>query len=66
MVNKVIVLTKDGQWLELENFVLVGAVEYPDKVVYHKFFFSKCDEETQNEMLKRAEQFVTEQKKGGK
>ena len=63
MINKVIVLTKDGQWLELENCFVVGAVEYPDKVVYHKFLFSKCEEETLNEMLRRAEQFLAEQKK---
>ena len=66
MINKVIVLNKDGQWLELENCFLVGAVEYPDKVVYHKFFFSHCEEETRNEMLRRAEQFLTEQKKENK
>jgi len=66
MENKVIVLSKDGQWLELESCFLVGAVEYPDKVVYHKFLFTKCEEETRNEMLKRAEQFLIEQKKGGK
>ena len=63
MVDKIIVLTKDGQWLELENCFLVGAVEYPDKVVYHKFFFSKCEEETRKEMLRRAEQYLSEVKK---
>ncbi|MDP2931537.1 MAG: hypothetical protein Q8O05_03435 [Chloroflexota bacterium] len=61
--NKVIVLTKEGQWLELKNSFLVGAVEYPDKVVYHKFLFSQCDQETLDEMLKKAEQFLAEQKK---
>jgi len=66
MENKVIVLSKDGQWLELESCFLVGAVEYPDKVVYYKFVFSKCEKETLNEMLKRAEQFLIEQKKGAK
>lgn len=66
MENKVLVLTKDGQWYELENCFLVGAVEYPDKVVYHKFLFRKCDEETMAEMLKKAEQFLNEQKKGAK
>ncbi|MFC1870265.1 hypothetical protein ACFLYE_03235 [Chloroflexota bacterium] len=63
MVNKVIVLNKDGQWLELENCFVVGAVEYPDKVVYHKFLFSKCEEETRSEMLRRGEQFLAEQMK---
>jgi len=63
MINKVIVLTKDGQWLELENCFLVGAVEYPDKVVYHKFLFTRCEEEKRNEMLKRAEQYLNEVKK---
>jgi hypothetical protein len=63
MVNKVIVLNKDGQWLELENCFLVGAVEYPDKVVYHKLLFCKCEEETRNEMLKRAEQYLNEVRK---
>jgi len=63
MVNKVIVLNKDGQWVELESCFLVGAVEYPDKVVYHKFLFCKCEEETRNEMLKRAEQYLNEVKK---
>ena len=66
MENKIIVLTKDGEWLELENCFVVGAVEYPDKVVYHKFMFSKCEEETRREMLKRAEQFLAERKKENK
>ncbi|MBI2831062.1 MAG: hypothetical protein HYX79_02260 [Chloroflexi bacterium] len=64
MENKVMVLTKDGQWLELINCFLVGAVEYPDKVVYHKFLFSNCEKETLTEMLKKAEQYLVEQKKG--
>lgn len=63
MEDKVIVLGKDGQWFELVNCFLVGAVEHPDKVVYYKFMFSKCDKETRDEMLKRAEQFLAEQKK---
>ncbi|OGO24488.1 MAG: hypothetical protein A2144_01890 [Chloroflexi bacterium RBG_16_50_9] len=63
MVNKVIVLNKDGQWLELENCFLVGAVEYPDKVVYHKVMFSRCEEETRSDMLKKAEQYLNEVKK---
>lgn len=63
MANKVIVLNKDGQWLELESCFLVGAVEYPDKVVYHKILFCKCEEETRSEMLKRAEQYLNDLKK---
>jgi len=63
MISKVIVLNRDGQWLELENCFLVGAVEYPDKVVYHKFLFANCEEETKSEMLKRAEQYLNDLKK---
>jgi hypothetical protein len=66
MEDKVIVLSKDGQWWELESCFLVGAVESPDKVVYYKFLLSKCEEETRNEMLKKAEQFLIEQQKGRK
>ncbi|MFC1910613.1 hypothetical protein ACFLXC_04945 [Chloroflexota bacterium] len=62
MEDKVLVLKKDGQWFELDNCFLVGAVEHPDKVIYYKFLFSKCDKETLSEMLKRAEQFISEQK----
>jgi hypothetical protein len=64
MENKIIVLTKDGQWLELENCFVVGAVEYPDKVVYHKYLFFKCEEQTKIEMFKKAEQYLDEVKKG--
>jgi hypothetical protein len=64
MEDKVIVLRKDGQWLMLENCFLVGAVESPEKVVYYKFMFSQCDEETTSEMLKKAEQYLIEQKRG--
>ena len=64
MTNKIIVLTKDGQWLELENCFVVGAMEYPDKVIYHKYFFTCCEEETKNEMLKRAEKYLDDLKKG--
>ena len=64
MTNKIIVLTKDGQWLELENCFVVGAAEYPDKVVYHKYLFTRCEEETKNEMLKMAEQYLNDVKKG--
>ena len=60
MENKIIVLTKDGQWLELENCFVIGAVEYPDKVVYHKYLFSACDEATRNEMLNKAEKYLFE------
>ncbi len=58
MENKVIVLNKDGEWLELKNCFLVGAVEYPDKVVYHKFLFSNCEKETRVEMLKKADEYL--------
>jgi hypothetical protein len=63
--NKVIVLTKGGEWLELETCIVIGAVEHPDKAVYHKFMFCKCEEETKREMLKRAEQFIAEQSAEG-
>jgi len=63
VTNKIIVLTKDGQWLELENCFVVGATEYPDKVIYRKYFFTRCEEETKNEMLKRAEQYLNDVKK---
>jgi hypothetical protein len=66
MQDRVIVLNKDGQWLMLENCFLVGAVEFPEKVVYYKLMFSRCDEETRSEMLKRAEQYLNELKKEGK
>jgi hypothetical protein len=64
MESKVIVLNKDGQWVELINCFLVGAVEYPDKVVYHKFLFTKCEDETRKEMLGKVEQYLSELKKG--
>jgi hypothetical protein len=62
MENKIIVLTKDGLWLELENCFVVGAVEYPDKVVYHKYLFLNCEEPTKKEMFKKAEQYLNEVK----
>ncbi len=62
MEDKVIVLNKDGEWLELVNCFLVGAVERPDEVIYYKLIFSHCDKETRDEMLKRAEQYLTELK----
>ncbi len=64
MENKAIVLTKDGQWLELESCFIVGAVEFPDKVVYHKFLFSNCEETTREEMLEKAGQYLSNLKKG--
>jgi hypothetical protein len=64
MQNKIIILMQNGQWMELENCLVVGAVEYPDKVVYHKFLFTKCEPETRNEMLSRAEQYINDAKKG--
>jgi hypothetical protein len=63
MENKVIILTQDGQWLELENCFVIGAVEYPDKVVYHKYLFTVAEEATRNEMLNKAEKYLTELKK---
>jgi len=62
MEDKIIVLNKDGEWLELSNCFLVGSVEHPDKVIYYKFIFSKCTKEIRDEMLKRAEQYLTELK----
>ena len=62
MEDKVLVLNKDGEWLELINCFLVGAVEHPDKVIYYKFTFSKCSRETRNEMFKKAEQYLNEVK----
>ena len=66
MENKVIVLNKDGDWLELKNCFLVGANEYPDKVLYHKIIFSDCEKETRDEMLMRAEQYLNEVRKEAK
>jgi hypothetical protein len=60
MENRVIVLNRDGEWLELENCFLVGAIEHPEKVVYYKFAFSTCSKITRDEMLKRAEQYLAE------
>ena len=63
MENKVIVLNQKGDWLELKNCFLVGAVEYTDKVIYHKIHFYSCEEETREEMLVRAEQYLNELRK---
>lgn len=63
MTNKVLVLSKDGQWLELENCFIVGAVESPDKVVYHKFLFTNCEKETRDGMLEKAGKYLEEIKK---
>ncbi len=63
MEDKIIVLSKDGEWLELKNCFLVGAIEYPDHVTYHKIFINDCEREIRNEMLKRAEQYLEEVKK---
>ncbi|OGO06538.1 MAG: hypothetical protein A2Y92_05865 [Chloroflexi bacterium RBG_13_57_8] len=62
MEDKVIVLNKDGEWLEFANCFLVGAVEHPDKVVFYKYFFNKYSRETRDEILKRAEQYLAELK----
>jgi hypothetical protein len=63
MENKVIVLTKDGKWLEIENCFIIGAVEYPDKVVYHKYLFTACEDATRNEMLNKAGEYLVEMKR---
>ncbi len=62
MENKVLVLMDDGQWIELINCIIVGAVEFPDKVVYHKYLFSNCEIETRREMVNRAEKYANEMK----
>jgi hypothetical protein len=62
MEDKVIVLNKDGEWLELSNCFLVGAVEHPDKVIFYKFMFCKCTKAMRDEMLKKAEQYLAELK----
>jgi hypothetical protein len=62
MEDKVIVLNRDGDWLELDNCFLVGAIEYQDKVVFYKFVFSNTSKETRDEMLKRAELYLAEVK----
>jgi hypothetical protein len=63
MENKVLVLMNDGQWIEMINCIIVGAEEFPDKVVYHKYLFSNCEIETRREMLNRAENYVNDMKK---
>ena len=60
MENKVIVLNKDGQWVELTNCFVVGAEERPEKVIYYKFLFSNGAKTTRDEMIKRTEQFLAE------
>jgi len=62
MGNKVLVLMDDGKWIELINCIIIGAVEYPDKVIYHKYLFSDCDIETRREMVNRAEKYANELK----
>jgi hypothetical protein len=62
MEDKVIVLNKDGEWLELQNCFLVGVVEHADKVVYYKFVFSKSTKEMRDEMLRKAEQYLADLK----
>jgi hypothetical protein len=63
MENKIIVLTKDEKWIELKNCIVVGAVEYPDKVVYHRYLFSDCQDETRIGMIERAEKYANEMKR---
>jgi hypothetical protein len=60
MGNRALVLMNDGKWIELINCIIIGAVEYPDKVVYHKYLFSDCEIETRREMINRAGKYVTE------
>jgi hypothetical protein len=60
MENKVIVLNKDGQWVELTNCFVVGAEERPEKVIFYKFFFSNGAKTTRDEMIKRTGQFLAE------
>jgi hypothetical protein len=62
MEDKVIVLTREGLWLELKNCFLVGAVEHPDKVVYYKYVFCQCEKETRDEMIRKAEAYLKELK----
>jgi len=62
MDNKVIVLSKDGEWFELTNCFIVGAEERPEKVIYYKFLFTNGAKTTRDEMIKRAEQFFVEVK----
>lgn len=62
MKDRVLLLNKDGDWLELVNCFLVGAVEHADKVIYYKFMLSQCAKETRDEMLKRAEEYLAEVK----
>ena len=63
MENKVIVLNKDGKWLELTNCFLVGAYEEPGKTMYHSVFFTAPGLVTKDELLKRAEAYIAEMKK---
>ena len=63
MENKVIVLNKDGQWLELTNCFLVGASEQPGKTMYHSVFFTAGDRVTREEILARAEEYLNQLKK---
>jgi hypothetical protein len=65
MEDKVIVLNRDGEWVELVNCFLVGALEQSDKIIYYKFVFSKGTREMRTEMLKKAEQFLAELKVQG-
>jgi hypothetical protein len=63
MVSKALILTDDGKWVELTNCIIVGAVEEPDQVVYHKYLFSNGEIETCREMVIRAERYAAEMKK---
>ena len=63
MENRVIVLNKDGKWLELTNCFLVGASEQPEKTMYHSVFFVAAGRVTKDDLLKRAEDYLEELRK---
>lgn len=58
MENRVIVLNKDGKWLEMTNCFLVGAYEEPEKTMYHSVFFTAPGRVTKEDLLARAEQYI--------
>jgi hypothetical protein len=62
MENKIMVLTKDGEWMELRNCFVIGAEEFTDKVVYHKFMFIDCEDNVRDEILNKAGDYMEELK----
>lgn len=60
MENKVIVLTRDGNWCELTNCFLVGASEHPDKNIYRSFLFTAGQGISRDEILTRAQDYLDE------